>query len=420
MRSRDLLGRRHRDFTLLWLGQSVSLFGSRMYGAASLLWVFSVTHSATLAAATTTATLIAYTATHLFGGALADFGDRRTIMVVCNAVSALASATLALAAITGRFSAAHVVVVAAVLGVGWALHGTCESACVKQLVPADAFPRAITLNQVRSWTTGLLGPAAAGVLYGITSAAGFAPFALDAASYAVALLCVLGIRTELRVQGPHRPRLTASELGAGVRAIAHIPFLRSTTIQAAVSAGVTTMIGLVVVDGLTRTGTSSSVSGLVLTAASVGGCLGALAATLRTPRTPRLVMPLTHAATALSALALAVAPSVMTVAVAYGAMFLMRPAWAGAVEARWLALAPDHLQGRVRAGTELVLSLAMAAASLATASLLQLLGPTGLYVAIGAMMLVLVVVALRTPDRSDTSGGDGERVDAARAAGAAH
>jgi hypothetical protein len=400
VRSRDLLGPRHRDFTLLWVGQSVSQFGSRMYGAASLLWVFTITHSAALTGATTSATLIAYTATHLFGGALADFADRRTVMIWCDVASALAGTSLALAALTGWFCAPHVLAAAAVLGVSWALHGTCESACVKQLVSADAFPRAITLNQVRSWTTGLLGPAAAGVLYGIVD---FAPFALDALSYVVALVCVLAVRTDLRpLAGSARPRVTAAELCCGVRAIARIPFLRSTTIQAAISAGVTTMIGLVVMDGLTRTDAPASVSGLVLTAASVGGCLGALAATLRTPRSPRLVMPLTHATTALSALALAVAPSVVSVAMAYGAMFLLRPAWAGAVEARWLTLAPNLLQGRIRAGTELVLSLAMAAGSLATAGLLRLLGPHALYGAIAVAMVVLVVVALRTPWATDS------------------
>lgn len=409
MRSRDLLGPRHRDFTLLWVGQSVSQLGSRLYGAASLLWVFTVTHSATLAAATTSATLIAYTATHLVGGALADFGDRRTIMAVCDAASALAAGSLAVAALTGWFCAPHVVVAAAVLGVGWALHGTCESACIKQLVPADAFGRAVTLNQVRSWTTGLAGPALAGVLFQVGG--GALPFALDAASYLVALACVVAIRTRLRAMpAARRPRLTAAELGSGLRAVARIPFLRSSTGQAAVSAGATTMIGLVVVDGVTSSGAPASVGGLVLTAASVGGCLGALAATLRPPRSPRLVMPLTHATTALSALALAVAPSAVTVAVAYGAMFLLRPAWAGAVEARWLTLAPDHLQGRIRAGTELVLSLAMAAGSLGTAGLLRLLGPHALYGAIAAVMVVLVAVALRTPTDAPAGARESELV----------
>lgn len=407
MRSRDLLGPRHRDFTLLWLGQSVSQFGSRMYGAASLLWVFSVTHSAALTGATTSATLIAYTVTHLFGGAIADFGDRKTIMAACNATSCVASASLAVSALVGTFCAPHVLIAAAVLGVGWALHGTCESACIKQVVPADAFPRAVTLNQVRSWTTGLLGPAAAGVLYGV---ADFAPFALDAASYVVALICVRGIRTPLRAaDGATRGRITGSELGSGIRTIARTPFLRSSAMQAAISAAATTMVGLIVVDGLTRTGTPASVSGLVLTTASVGGCLGALAATLRPPRTPRVVMPLTHATTAVSALALAVSPSVASIAVAYGAMFLMRPAWAGAVDARWLTAAPDHLQGRIRAGLELVLGLAMVAGSLATASLLQLLGPSGLYCTIGATMIVLVVVGCWAPAvRGHTDGTEAD------------
>ena len=94
---------------------------------------------------------------------------------------------------------------------------------------------------------------------------------------------------------------------------------------------------------------------------------------------PRLVMPLTPAITMLGALALAVAPSVLWVAAAYGAMFLMRPAWAGAEEARWLILVPNHLQGRIRAGTELVQSLAVAAGSLVAARLPQFLGPHALY-----------------------------------------
>jgi uncharacterized membrane protein YfcA len=64
-------------------------------------------------------------------------------------------------------------------------------------------------------------------------------------------------------------------------------------------------------------------------------------------------------------------------------------------------LAPNHLQGRIRARSELVLSLAMTVSSLGTASLLLLLGPQALYGAIAVVMAVLVLVALRTPWAAD-------------------
>src|ERR1700739_3728635 len=78
----------HRDFTLLWAGQAVSQFGTRIYGVASVLWILAVTGCVPSAGVIGSVTLGAFALAQVPAGWLADRLNRRTIMVACDASSA--------------------------------------------------------------------------------------------------------------------------------------------------------------------------------------------------------------------------------------------------------------------------------------------------------------------------------------------
>src|SRR4051812_23809105 len=90
-----------RNFTLLWVGQAASQFGSGLYAFGYTLWVLRQYDSIAAIGVVTAATLTSFTAAQVPAGWLADRFDRRRILLACDASSGLAALGLAAAAWTG-------------------------------------------------------------------------------------------------------------------------------------------------------------------------------------------------------------------------------------------------------------------------------------------------------------------------------
>ena len=68
---------------------------------------------------------------------------------------------------------------------------------VRRVVAVEDLPTAYSQNQARQHVASLLGSPLGGVLYAVRA---WAPFAVDAVSYAVSCLTLSRIRTDLRPQ----------------------------------------------------------------------------------------------------------------------------------------------------------------------------------------------------------------------------
>ena len=86
--------RRHRDYRLLYLGQTLSFVGSMLSYVALPYQVFELTQSSLWVGMLGSVQLVPLLVAGLFGGALADAVDRRRMLVVCELVLALAAAGL--------------------------------------------------------------------------------------------------------------------------------------------------------------------------------------------------------------------------------------------------------------------------------------------------------------------------------------
>ena len=71
--------RRHRDFRLLWFGQSVTFLGSMITYVAVPYQVYALTHSSLLVGMLGLVDFLAILSTAFVGGALADAVDRRRL-----------------------------------------------------------------------------------------------------------------------------------------------------------------------------------------------------------------------------------------------------------------------------------------------------------------------------------------------------
>src|SRR3981189_2675918 len=113
---RLLVPLRHRDFRLLWTGQTVSSFGNRVQGVAlpfQLLALGASPLQLGISVAISTAASVTFL---LLGGAIADRVPRRTLIIASDLVGGCVVALMALLSWTGQLRIEHVYVAAVALG----------------------------------------------------------------------------------------------------------------------------------------------------------------------------------------------------------------------------------------------------------------------------------------------------------------
>lgn len=154
-----------RDFTLVVIGQVVSLFGNAVLRFALPLWLLRETGSPALFGMVTAVSFIPMIALSLMGGVLADRVNKRNIMVGLDFLTA--GLITAFYSLQGRLPTVPLIIAALMLL--YAVSGAYQPA-VQASIPALVEPERITqanavINMVNT-LAGLLGPVIGGVWFG--------------------------------------------------------------------------------------------------------------------------------------------------------------------------------------------------------------------------------------------------------------
>ena len=208
----DLTPLRHRDYRLLFAGQSVSFLGTMVTYVALPYQMYRVTGSSLSVGLLGLAELIPLLATAFVGGVLADSVDRRRLVLATEVGLSIGSGALAMLAVTGT-SAGLLYVVAAFMSAVSGLQRPSIESLVPRLVDKDELPAVAALDVFGGTTAMIAGPAIGGLL--IASVGLGATYLADFVSYGVSLLCLRLIRTVPPVDGAEPPSLAA--LGEGLR-----------------------------------------------------------------------------------------------------------------------------------------------------------------------------------------------------------
>src|SRR3979409_2474605 len=155
--------RRHRDFRLLYIGRSVSFFGSMITVVAFPYQVFQLTHNLLLVWLLGVLEFVAILIFAMLGGALADAADRRSMVLLSEAALMGCSLILAGNAALANPQVWVLFVSAVVGGVLDAIQRPSLDAMLPRLVDRDELPAAAALNSLRSTLGQILGPALGGV-----------------------------------------------------------------------------------------------------------------------------------------------------------------------------------------------------------------------------------------------------------------
>src|ERR1700677_1044800 len=153
-----------RNFRLLFLGQFVSILGSNLTIVAVAYQVYERTNSSFWVGLVSFIQLPLLIIGSLWGGALGDRFDRRTLLIAASFVLGLLSCALGANALMHHANFVVLVAVPA-LAAGFAgLAGPLRTAAIPTMVAPEELVAAYSLNQIIMNTGTLFGPAIAGVL----------------------------------------------------------------------------------------------------------------------------------------------------------------------------------------------------------------------------------------------------------------
>jgi MFS family permease len=212
---------RHRDFRLLWSGQTVSLVGDAAFLTALGWKTFTVAGSARFGVVLVCQS-IAMLATTLVGGALGDRYPRRRMMVASDLARFVCVGVLAVLDATGHLSFASLLVLATLVGLGDGFFTPAFGGIVPLVVDSGSLASANSLIGVARWSSLLIGPSIAALVYG--AAGSSVVFGLDALSFVVSAALLLRARPRLLELETHEAGMLG-QIAAGARYVARVPWL---------------------------------------------------------------------------------------------------------------------------------------------------------------------------------------------------
>ncbi|HEU5267479.1 MAG TPA: MFS transporter, partial [Jatrophihabitans sp.] len=155
---------RVRNYRLYASGQLVSLTGTWMQRVAQDWLVLQLTNSGTALGIVTALQFGPALLVGMWGGVLADRGDKRKLLLITQSGLALVALLLGLLDLTGAVQYWHVLVLAGLLGVFAAIDTPIRQAFVIEMVGQDELTNAVAINSTIFNSGRIIGPALAGVV----------------------------------------------------------------------------------------------------------------------------------------------------------------------------------------------------------------------------------------------------------------
>ncbi len=176
-------------FTIVWLGQMVSVLATNMTAFAQSIWVFQETGSATSLALVQVCFIVPFLILSPVAGVMVDRYNRKLMMMVSDAVAILPTVGLLILSATGRLEVWHFYVAAAFQGIGNTFQWPAYSAAITTMVPKAQLGRANGMMSLLEAGPGVLAPILASVLLPLVALTGI--LAIDVLTFFFAILALV-------------------------------------------------------------------------------------------------------------------------------------------------------------------------------------------------------------------------------------
>ena len=390
---------RHRDFATMLTAFLIDQIGSWAYNVVLIVWVYDRTGSTAWIAATTAAGWIPRILFSPYAGVLADRFERTRTLLVSALLGLVLMAGVALVMATGGPVAVVLILAAATAAVG-TVYLPASGALISETVGADDLAAANGLFGMLENLVVIVGPAVGGLL--LLLGRPVAGILFNLATFAVAA----GLISRLRVRstgtaGADGERL-AAQVAAGMAALRGHARARTLVAFCALGTAVYGASTVLYVPMSERFGTGADGYSYLLTAAAIGGVLGAAVASKLSAarRLPVIIFG------GIGSLALPFAATALVTSPVIG-FVLQVISGGGMVVVDVLALTslqrdlPRQLLSRVIGLLETAVLSAALVASFAVAALIREFGLTTALVLVGLGFPVIAAIGIRALVRAE-------------------
>lgn len=278
-RTRVFRSLRVPNYRLWFAGNAVSVIGTWMQRVAQDWLVLELTDSAVAVGIAVSLQFLPILFLGLWGGLLVDRLDRRRVVLVCQAVSAVLATVLAVVTIAGVVEVWMVYALALGLGLVTVVDVPARHTFITELVEPEDFVNAQSLNSTIHNVGRLLGPAIAGGLIA-TVGTGWA-FAINAVSFVAVLVSLTRIDPTTLRKAEVLPR-ARGQVKEGLTYVWQHPELRACMVLVAAVAlfgqNFRVVLPLLARDSL---GGGAEVYGYLTSAMGAGAVVGALVSAAR-------------------------------------------------------------------------------------------------------------------------------------------
>ncbi len=192
---------RHRNFALLWGGQTISRVGDSLFYIAQMWLVLNLTGSALAMGTTAILTMLPRLIFQLVGGVSVDRYDRRWLMILSDAVRGIVVLVFALLVSMNQIQMWHVYALSVVFGIVSAFFEPAQGALLPNLVSKEELVAANSLSNLTQQMAQVLGPAIGGVLVAIPAVGIAGVSFLNAASFAAGVVGLALMRLPAHLNG---------------------------------------------------------------------------------------------------------------------------------------------------------------------------------------------------------------------------
>jgi MFS family permease len=130
-------------FTIVWIGQAVSLLGTSMTAFALTIWAYQLTGKATALALVGFFHVTPLLIMSPIAGAIVDRSNRKLMMMLSDLASGMATIGILLLYLTGGLQLWHLYVASMITGIFQTFQWPAYSAAITMIVPKKHYARAM-------------------------------------------------------------------------------------------------------------------------------------------------------------------------------------------------------------------------------------------------------------------------------------
>jgi MFS family permease len=265
-------------FSIVWVGQIISLLGTSMTGFAMTIWAYEKTNSATALALVGFFFIAPMLIATPFAGALVDRSNRKLMMMVSDLASGIATIVVLILFTTGHLEIWHLFITGAFQGVFQAFQWPAYSAAITTMIPKQHYGRANGMLSLAESSSNIFAPILAGALLGIIGVSGILLIDIATFIFAISALMVVYIpQPQVTEEGRQARSNILKESVFGFRYIWSRPPLLALQIVFLTGnffVGIPGAIEAAMI--LANTGTNEKALAFVNSAGAIGGVIGGL------------------------------------------------------------------------------------------------------------------------------------------------